>query len=147
MFLVYRPSSSDRGEPEEFHFDPAAFPNLDAEAIERETGLTWNEFQLAVQKGSTISRRALLWAFRRRTHRTLKISDVRFEVGEVDLVYDAEEMADLLAQARAVEPTTADMATQQTAAIAALERGLVDARPAPGKALASTSDDDTSSGS
>jgi hypothetical protein len=146
MFLVYKPSSPERGEPEEWHFDPDRFPGMDAEAIERETGYTWLEFLMNVQKGSTLCYRALLWSFRRRQHRGLQMKDVRFDRGEVDLEYDKEELEQRLADLiDAPVPTRNDLALQHAMGITMLRKAVSEARPGPGKAIESGNGTSTSS--
>jgi hypothetical protein len=144
MFLTFTPSSPDRGESEEYHFDPSHFRNLDAEAIERELGQTWPEFVVNVQKGQTAALRMLLWAFRRRTHGMLKPADVRFDRGEVDLKYDRDEIELMIKEAEQRDPVREEDRTMRDRGIELLRAQLETAPAAPGKANAPLDDGSTS---
>lgn len=90
MYLVFRP---DEGDEQRYQFTPAKMSNFDAEAIERETGLTWAQFGEKLTQNSIIAMRALLWVLQRRQHPTLKYRDVSFQLDQVDVEPEPSELA------------------------------------------------------
>lgn len=132
MFLVYRP---DGGDEQVWVFDPNKLLAVEAEAVEKRTGWDWADFGQHLVKGSVTARRALLWTFLRRAHRTLRYEDVTFAVGEVTLEFDVEELGNARA---AVEAADYDSDAERTAALAAIDEQIAEARAAPGKAPASS---------
>lgn len=130
MYVTYRPAG---GEPTRYHFDQDAINNMEAEAVERETGLTWGEFGDRLLKGSVLAARALLWMLQRRQHPTLRFADVRFQLSEVDV--DMEE-AELLRARDAILQQTRDLtpADQQALDIIAGQLAALEVpgdKPAP----------------
>lgn len=90
MKITYTPEG---GERREWTYKPTKMMSLDAEAIERVTGWTYQEFGEKFMSGSALAQHALLWILLRKDNRGLKFSDVRFQMDEIDLDFDAEERA------------------------------------------------------
>lgn len=89
MQLVYAPEGA---EAQRWEFDPNKIMNVEAEAIERETGWTFSEFGQQFLKGSTTARHALLWIMLKRKTPGLKYAEVQFAMDEVDVVFTDEEL-------------------------------------------------------
>lgn len=66
--------------------------SAEAEAIEKATGMTYEEFGVALVKGSATSRRALLWIMLKRTEPTLRHAQVEVEVGQIELEFEHDEL-------------------------------------------------------
>lgn len=90
MKIVYTPESGDN---REWAYKPQKMLSVDAEAIERVTGWTFQEFGEKFMAGSALAQHALLWVLLRRDNRALKFSDVRFAMDEMNVDFDAEERA------------------------------------------------------
>lgn len=116
MFLVYKPEG---GEEQRWPFNPKKLRAAEAEQIEKVTGWDFAEFGQHLQKGSILALRALLWTFQRRTHEVLKFRDVDFAVGEVDLLFDRDEVAEARKVAEDLPPgPERDLALAQIDAMA-----------------------------
>lgn len=95
MYLVYSPEGT---EPSRWKYEPKRIMAIEAEEIERRTGLAFGEFTIAVQKKNIGCMHALLYTFLRRQHPGIKYSDVQFAVGEVELVFSRSELQELRAE-------------------------------------------------
>lgn len=145
MFVTYKPAGE---QPQEFVFKPGEMLSHDSEQIEKMTSMTWEEFLAALQKGSTIARRALLWILLRRTHpTTLRFADVSFKQGELSVDYDRGELAEIReglltpAAAARAEKSGQDLDSM----IAAIDEEMEKAREDPSpKAPAKPADSSTS---
>lgn len=60
--------------------------------------MTWDEFQKAILGGSIAARRVLLWHLLKREHPPLRLDDVSFRTGEVEVEFEKCELVDLRAQ-------------------------------------------------
>lgn len=89
MFLVYQPDGEDE---RRWVIKPRRMSNFEAEAIEKRTGMTFEQFGEALLRGSTLARRALLWTMLRREHPTVKFEDVSFAMGELRIEQDRQEL-------------------------------------------------------
>jgi len=87
--IVYTPAE---GDVQRYDFDPGKVNTMEAEAIEKATGLAWGEFGDKIQKGSAIALRALLWILQRRVHPTLKLADVQFQMDQISAEMDPDEL-------------------------------------------------------
>lgn len=94
MKFVYKPEGADR---REWDFDPNRILNVEAEAIERETGLTWAEVTEQLGKGSIRAIHGVLWVLLKRSTPTLKYADVQFRLDEIDFEVDEADAAAILA--------------------------------------------------
>lgn len=90
MKISYTPEG---GERREWTYKPNKMLSIDAEAIERVTGWTFQEFGEKFMAGSALAQHALLWILLRKDNRGLKFSEVRFAMDEFDMDFDAEERA------------------------------------------------------
>lgn len=100
MFLRYNPED---GEPREWMYKPAKLMCDEAEALEKCTQWTLEEFTMNLQRGSTLARRALLWVFLRRDHASLRVENVKFRVGEVEVQMDRAELAAMRSQIEQID--------------------------------------------
>lgn len=131
MYVAYRPvggAEDETPEAQEFVFIPGKCSNFDAESIESETGWTWDEFLMYLQKGSIKARRALLWILLRRVHRSIRFKDVRFTPAEVTVEYDAAELEETR---RSVEDAPEQPGVDKQPLLDYLAGEIEKARPAP----------------
>lgn len=89
MLLIYRPEGADE---RRWTFSPDKLLSSEAEAIEKVTGLTYEEFGQALIKGSMTARRALLWVHLKREEPTLRHSQIDVPVGAVGIDYEPHEL-------------------------------------------------------
>jgi len=89
MILTYAPEGA---EPRKWPVEPAKMMTSEAEAIEKVTGMTWDEFGLALVKGSVVARRALLWVMLKRSEPTLRHNQIDPPVGSLTLEYERPEL-------------------------------------------------------
>ncbi|MFG1898697.1 hypothetical protein ACGFIP_32285 [Micromonospora zamorensis] len=134
MFLVYKPED---GEEQRWEYRPGRLRTMEMEAIERATGgLAYNtEFKMALLKGQTSARRALLWTFLRRQHPTIKYADVDFYDDELTLERTKGEIEREIAELEKV-PDSDIPAEDRMAGLMVLRMQLAEAPDDPGKALA-----------
>lgn len=90
MYLVYQPEGSE--EPQRWKYQPKKLMSAERETIERLTGQNFTEFTVAVQKGNSRCRRALLYVYLKREHPTLKFDDVDFAWDELTLEHSKGEL-------------------------------------------------------
>ena len=95
MKLIYRPEG---GEEQTWVFRPEKLRSVEAEAIERVTDWTYDEFASAFLRDSIRARRALLWILRKRSTPTLRFVDVDFAIDELQVRFDDEELAQMAAR-------------------------------------------------
>lgn len=98
MIVIYSP---DEGEQQRWLFSPRTLMAVEAEAIERVTGLTFMEFGQALVRGSMAALRALVWVLLKRQEPTLKFADVDFPIGAVTTELDDDERAKAAERIRA----------------------------------------------
>ena len=125
MFLTYRPAEGDE---QKWTFKPGKLSSKEAEAIEKRTGWTFEEFGQQLLKGSTLARRALLWTFQRRTHHTIKFEDIDFLMDEVKLEMDKGE---LLALREQMELYDFDDEATRKLALAQVDQQIAEAEENP----------------
>jgi hypothetical protein len=89
LLLIYRPEGADE---RRWTFTPDKLMSSEAEAIEKVTGQTYEEFGQSLIKGSMSARRALLWVFLKREDAPLRHSQVDVPVGSVGIDYEAHEL-------------------------------------------------------
>ncbi len=89
MLLIYRPEGADE---RRWTYAPDKLMSSEAEALEKVTGLTYEEFGTALIKGSATARRALLWVYLKREAPTLRHSQVDVPVGAVGIDYEQHEL-------------------------------------------------------
>lgn len=90
MYLVYKPEGSE--EPQRWRYDPKKLMSAEREMLERRTGKNYSEFTIAVQKGNSQCRRALLHMFLKRDHPTVRYEDVDFAWDELTLEHSKGEL-------------------------------------------------------
>lgn len=108
MQFVYQPEGA---EAKRWEFEPNKLMSPEAEAIERHTGLTFQEWGQAVTKGSILALHGLLFVLLKRSDPTLKWDAVQFCMDDLDFQLDDEETAQAignLESAAAVRELTAD---------------------------------------
>ncbi|SCL43154.1 hypothetical protein GA0074692_6737 [Micromonospora pallida] len=141
MYLVYAPEG---GEEQRWEYKPGRLRVMEMEAIDRHTGLAYgSDFKVALLKGQTSARRALLWTFLRRQHPTLKYSDVDFYDDELRLERTKSEVEAAITELENVPD--GDLSPEdRMAALMVLRQQLAKApEDPPGKAEASPSGDTT----
>ncbi|MFJ5804872.1 hypothetical protein [Streptomyces sp. NPDC093093] len=104
MYLVYQPEGSD--EPKRWKYNPKRLMSAEREMLERRCGVPFSEFTQAVLKGSSVSRRALLFMFLKRDHPGTRYEDVDFAWEELRLEYSRSELQ--LMRAEAAEHATGE---------------------------------------
>lgn len=93
MLFTYAPEGA---EPQVWDFSPDKIMSPEAEAIERQTGLTFVEWQQKLLTGSIMAAHGLLWVLLKRDNPQLKYDQVVFATGETSLDFSAEERAELI---------------------------------------------------
>jgi hypothetical protein len=88
---------------EVFEFDAAKITNVEGMAVEKATGLLYNEWARAVDAGSMLARTALVWVVRKRLDPALKFDDVVFTT--LDIAEDDADASDPGEPADESEPT------------------------------------------
>ncbi len=139
MLLIYRPEGATE---RRWTYAPDKLLSSEAEAIEKVTGITYEEFGQALIKGSMTARRALLWVLLKREEPTLRHSQVDVPVGAVAVDYEPHELKairDALADNNDLSDTDRDAALAQLDEMIA---GEVDEAPkVPGSDDASSDSD------
>lgn len=95
MQFTFRPEGA---EPRTWSFRPERLMSAEAEAIERQTGWTYQEFGERLIKGSVMARRALLWVLLKREDPPLRYSQVDHPAGSMSLDYERAELEAIRAQ-------------------------------------------------
>jgi hypothetical protein len=125
------------GEELRWDFHPARLMSVEAEAIEKVTGLTYAEWGAALLKGSAGSSRALVWVLRKRSEPTLRYRDVDFPIGDLGIDLDAEEKAAVRVELASNTTLTDDERAEALAALGdAGDESIVDG-PGNGSATGS----------
>ena len=89
MKFVYKPEGLAA---KEWEFEPAKLMSPEAIAIEKLTGLTLQEWQEAVKRGSIQCMHAYLWVLLKRDNPTLTPKQVQFSSSEVDFEPSDDEI-------------------------------------------------------
>ena len=134
MLLNYTP------EGEEAQQWPVKLDKLmssEAEAIEKVTGLTYEEFSLALVKGSITARRALLWVMLKRTSPTLRHGHIDPPINSIVLEFEPDEWRDIRAAVADDEDLTDE---ERASALSAIDEQLADAGDETPKVPASESE-------
>ncbi|MBP9918713.1 MAG: hypothetical protein KBF43_09020 [Dermatophilaceae bacterium] len=97
MRLTYQPEGVDA---RSWDFTFGGLFSHEAEAMERQTGLSIQQLGTLLRQGSALAVHALLWVLMRRDadKRTLKFDELQFRLGEVTLDLDDEEKRRALEQ-------------------------------------------------
>ncbi len=136
MRFSYTPEGA---EPRSWDFDPNRLMSPEAEAIERHTGMTFEEWGTQVGKGSMTALHGLLYVLLKRSDPTLRYDAVSFCLAEVDFVLDDDETRQAIATLEAKD----DLTEAEQAALVALREAVDEAPKAP--VLAPVSSDDSAS--
>ncbi len=104
MIVTFTPTE---GDSRVYEFKPRKMLSVEAEEIERLTGKTFSEAVAAVQSGSALARRALVFVFEKRTHPTLQWRSFDFPYGAVEVEFDADEYG-AMSEAIRVDPSLDD---------------------------------------
>ena len=94
MFFVYKPEGAQE---RRWEFEPTKLMSPEAEAIERNTGMTYQQWTQAVRDGSMLALHGLLYVMLKRTEPTLKWESVQFCLDSVDFELDDDETAEAIA--------------------------------------------------
>lgn len=85
MKFVYRPDGAD---PREWDLDFDTMRASEWISIEKQAGLTSQEFANALQKGSFLAIKALLWVLMKRQMSTLPWDSLDFSMSEIEISDD-----------------------------------------------------------
>ncbi|MEU9285963.1 hypothetical protein AB0D57_14865 [Streptomyces sp. NPDC048275] len=75
MKVTYTPEDN---EEQVFNYNPNKLMSAEREALEKRTGMSFNDFAMGVLRGNALCRRALLHVLLKRQHPTLRFDDVDF---------------------------------------------------------------------
>lgn len=140
MLFKYKPAD---GDSQEWVIDFGKMRSMEAEAIERQTGMAFRtSFLQSLERGSMLATRALLWTMLRRVHPTLKFPDVDFAVEEVEIVPDRAELLEAREKALADESMEEAYRAQ---VLAEIDKRLAEAPEPEGKASSPSESAGTSS--
>ena len=70
--------SPEDGEEQVFDYNPNKLMSVEREALEKRTGMPFNQFAMGVLKGHSLCRRALLHVLLKRQHPGIAFDDVDF---------------------------------------------------------------------
>lgn len=112
--------------PAKYDYNPKKFMSPECEALEKKTGLTFEEFHAKLIQGSALCRRALLWVYLKREAAGVRFEDVAFAYGEVELRFHKQELEDMIA-----EVEKADETPERNAGLAQLREMLADSEDSP----------------
>lgn len=111
MKFVYKPEGA---EPRTWPMQLNKLMNPEAEAIEKHTGMTFGQFQEALENDSVLAIHGFLYVMLKREQPTLKWDEVQFCLDDVDLELDEQDKIEsrdyLLAEAKTRELTNAEQA-------------------------------------
>ncbi len=134
MRLTYKPE----GHPEQsWFFRPGKLPRSVARQLQTVYGKPWDVFVVEIQQGNIDARAVALWHCMRTDHPILKFDDLPdFLAEEVELEYEADELREMLAQAKA--NAAAIPADQREVALNRLASQLAEAEERDGPKASST---------
>ena len=92
MKFTYMPSGAD---PQEWDYRADRLMNVEAEEIERVTGMRFAAFNTALLEQSSRAIHALLYIMLKRTIPTVKYDEVQFAMGEVELDFTRAEKVEI----------------------------------------------------
>lgn len=124
MQFVYKP---DGVEPRKWDFAPEKLMNVESEAIERVTKMTYTEWGHAVERGSVTALHALLWVLMKRSDPTLTYDAVQFSLAEVDFELSDEESAEALSAMDARVAAGEELSAQEKALYDSLRETVANA--------------------
>ncbi len=75
MKVTYSPED---GEEQVFDYNPNKLLSAEREALEKRTGMSFNQFAMGVLRGNSLCRRAMLHVLLKRQHPTIRFEDVDF---------------------------------------------------------------------
>lgn len=99
MRFIYAPEGVEK---RVWEFEPGKIMSPEGEAIERHTGMLFDEWQEKVQQGSMAAIHALLYVLLKREKPTLKYDQVQFSFSEIDWDYSDAEAWDAIDAAEAI---------------------------------------------
>lgn len=90
MIVTYTPAD---GEKKEWRFEPRKLMSPEAEAIEKVTRWTFQEFSSKFLAGSMLAYRAVVWIMLKRENPPLRFDDVSICLDDVWVSFDDQETA------------------------------------------------------
>lgn len=105
MIIVYAPAD---GETHRWNMKEVRILSTEAEAVERVTGLEWQQARAKVLKGSMLALRAIAWVLMKREQPDLRYTAFVPEAGELAFDYDVDERAVIRANIAADEDLTGE---------------------------------------
>lgn len=88
MRFVYKPEGA---EPKSWEFNPNKLMNVEAETIEKHTGMTFGDWTQKVRGGSILAIHGLLYVMLKRSTPTLRWDDVQFCIDDIDFEIDDDD--------------------------------------------------------
>lgn len=92
MLFTY---TQEGAETKSWEFAPQKLMNVEAEVIERHTGMTFGQWSDAVGNSSMLALHGLLFVMLKREIPTLKWDDVQFSLSEIAFEYSEDEKAEI----------------------------------------------------
>lgn len=124
MIIIYAPEGVER---RTWNLKEVRFMSSEAEAVERATGLEWQEAKARVVKGSMLALRAVTWVLLKRDQPTLRYTAFDPAENEIGVDLDAEEWGVLREELAASEDLSD---AERAAALAQLDAEITGAEPA-----------------
>jgi hypothetical protein len=124
LIIIYAPEG---GERQTWNLKEVRFMSSEAEAVERSTGLEWQEAKARVVKGSMLALRAVAWVLLKRDQPTLRYTAFDPAENEIGVDLDAEEWGVLREELAASEDMTE---AERAAMLAQLDAEMAEAVPA-----------------
>jgi len=137
VILVYAPEGAKE---RRWTYQPEKLMSSEAEAIEKVTGLTYEEFGQALLKGSATARRALLWVLMKREEPQLRHASVDPPVGTLKLEYEQHELRSIRDAVEA-DPDLSD--SEREVALREMDKLIDESEGEAPKAPASDADSNT----
>lgn len=101
MKFTYKPEGTEPEQWKVWVFDPKKLMNVEAEAIEKVTGLTFPDWHNAVLEESTAAIHGLLWVLLKRETPTLTYDQIAFAYDDYELDLDDSQKAGIVAEIEA----------------------------------------------
>jgi hypothetical protein len=124
LIIIYAPEG---GERQTWNLKEVRFMSSEAEAVERSTGLEWQEAKARVIKGSMLALRAIVWVLVKRDEPALRYGQFDPAENEIGVDFDTEEWA-VVRDELANSPDLDD--EQRALALAQLDAEAAEAVPA-----------------
>jgi hypothetical protein len=119
--FTYAPEGAD---PKSWDFKPGKLMSVEAELIERTTGMTYAEWLDALGSGSMSAQHALLWVFMKRSNPAIKYDEIQFCADDIQSEPDDDEAQQALDKLRSLAAERALSPIEQQALTELELRGI-----------------------